>query len=105
MNTRAVLRGLERLLKLLGRGRDVVGRASWGKLPLVRVCAAGEVIGRALAGKRLVTEVLEVGTRLGRRAEEDLTALIEDDDLVEEFVDTLARLVPAYMREKVNLLC
>ena len=46
-----------------------------------------------MAGKRLVSETLKVRTSLGGRTEIDLSALIDNDDLVEEGVDALTGLV------------
>ena len=74
--------------------RDIILGAAGGELPFIGIRAASQVVRSALTWEGFVTEALEVTTRLGGSPEENLAALVEDEDLVEEFVDTLAGLVP-----------
>ena len=80
------------LFKLIGSPRDFVVVAFAG-LPLGGVCNAGEEVASGLAGWAVPAHVLEVGLRLVGAAEEDLTAFVQDDGLVEEVVDGLRSLI------------
>ena len=59
----------------------------------VGIGATGQIVGGTLTGKGLVTEAFEVGTSFRGRSGVNLAALVDDDDLVEEVVDTLTALV------------
>lgn len=77
-----------------GRRGHIVGGAAGGILALVGIGTTGKVIGSALTGKRFEAKTFEVGASLRRGTIVDLSAMVHDEDLVEEVVDTFASLIP-----------